>query len=154
MHKISETLRANRNNLDVKTDTYLKRPLLKWMIETLDSCHYLVKLKEKYDSSNEAAFQLYITDIVLLHLETIRVNRKLWTDFFLYWALGCILCQCLLFLTLFAGTSEFPGLWEATSRSSRFAAKAQFGWLADLFLRWQIDTHHSKDSRNQQGQHS
>lgn len=47
------------------------------MIETLDSCHYLVKLKEKYDSSNEAAFQLYITDIVLLHLEAVRVNRKL-----------------------------------------------------------------------------
>lgn len=45
------------------------------MIETLDCCCYLVEMEEKY-------FGLYIADIVLLHLEAIRVNRKLSTYFF------------------------------------------------------------------------
>jgi len=60
----------------VKTDSYLKKPLFALqMIETLDCCCYLVEMEEKY-------FGLYIADIVLLHLEAIRVNRKLSTYFF------------------------------------------------------------------------
>lgn len=53
-----------------------------------------------------------------------RVNRNLSTDFFV---LSPWMHSLPMPFVLFAGASEFPGLWEAAPGSSRFVAEAQLG---------------------------